>query len=190
MFQELALYVSLSGGVADPNALYFVWGGANDLLTRDSPVAGAQNIAGYVAELAMDGATHFLVPNLPNLGLTPFVQSLGPAGVAAAQGFSLAFNATLAAQLDSLRQQFPNRDITEFDIYSSSIMSSPTRAISDSQMRRTHVCPLSWYLVPIRTSMSSGMSFIRPPGRMRLLAQRSLLALFPSLAAQSCLLRV
>jgi cholinesterase len=75
MFQELALYVSLSGGVADPNALYFVWGGANDLLTRDSPVAGAQNIAGYVAELAMDGATHFLVPNLPNLGLTPFVQA-------------------------------------------------------------------------------------------------------------------
>lgn len=117
MFQELALYISVSGGFADPNALYFVWGGANDLLTLDSPVAAAQNVAGYVAGLAMDGATHFLVPNLPNLGLTPFVQSLGPDGVAAAQGFSLAFNATLAAQLDSLRKQFPNRDITEFDVY-------------------------------------------------------------------------
>ena len=119
MSQELALYISsLSGGVADPNALYFVWGGANDLLTLDSPVAAAQNIAGYMAGLAADGATHFLVPNLPNLGLTPYVQSLGSAGVTAAQGFSLAFNTTLASQLDGLRQQFPNLDITEFDIYS------------------------------------------------------------------------
>ena len=118
MSQELSLYVSLTGGVADPNALYFVWGGANDFLTGDSPVAGAQRVGGYVADLITRGATHVLVPNLPNLGLTPSAQSSGPAGIAAAQAFSDAFNATLFAQLRTLRQQFGNADITEFDIYS------------------------------------------------------------------------
>ena len=35
MAQEIGLYVTLSGGVADPGALYFIWGGANDFLTGD-----------------------------------------------------------------------------------------------------------------------------------------------------------
>lgn len=113
--QQIALYQGLSGGVADPGALYFVWGGANDFLTLDSPITAAQNIAGYVASLAADGAKHILVPNLPDLGLTPFVQGAGL--VPEAHGFSVGFNTVLAAQLGSLGALFPGTDIIQFDTF-------------------------------------------------------------------------
>ncbi len=71
MKQELDMYLRDSAGAADPGALYFVWGGGNDYLTKDSPVEAAQNIGGYVSTLAAAGARHFLVPNLPDLTLTP-----------------------------------------------------------------------------------------------------------------------
>ncbi len=116
MAQEIGLYMSLSGGVADPNALYFVWGGANDFLTADSPFAAAQNIANYVGALAGIGATHILVPNLPDLSLTPFVQGAGL--VPQAHGFSVGFNTTLSGLLDSLSLLFPATDITQFDTFS------------------------------------------------------------------------
>ncbi|HEU4855203.1 MAG TPA: SGNH/GDSL hydrolase family protein, partial [Nitrosospira sp.] len=64
MRQELDRFISDSGGSADPNGLYLVWGGGGDYLTHDSPVAAAQNIAGYVNTLAAAGARHILVPNL------------------------------------------------------------------------------------------------------------------------------
>lgn len=115
MYQELSLYLSSSGGIADPNALYFVWGGANDFLTADSPLLAAQNIAAYVGALAAAGATHILVPNLPDLSLTPFVQGAGLQ--AQAQAFSLGFNAALAAQLGGLSGLFPATDIVQFDTY-------------------------------------------------------------------------
>ncbi|MGA7179583.1 MAG: SGNH/GDSL hydrolase family protein [Thiobacillaceae bacterium] len=134
--QEIGLYNSLSGGVADPNALYFVWGGANDFLTLDYPTLAAQNIAAYVAELAGEGATHILVPNLPDLGLTPYVQSLGSTAVATAQGFSQLFNTTLAGLLDNLDSQFPNADIIQFDTYSflNDVVANPARyGFTDTQ---------------------------------------------------------
>jgi len=144
--QEIGLYQSLSGSVADPNALYFLWGGANDFLTFDSPTAAAQNIAGYVGLLAGEGATHILVPNLPDLGLTPYVQSLGSPGVAAGHGFSVAFNTTLAALLDNLDSQFQNADIIQFDTYSffNDVVANPVNyGFTDAQ----HAC-LSSQLVP------------------------------------------
>ena len=114
MYQQVALY--LSGGAADPNALYFVWGGANDFLTLDSPVLAAQNIAGYVGALAGAGAKNILVPNLPDLSLTPFVQSVGLQ--TQAHAFSTGFNAALAMQLGNLSVLFPATDIIQFDTYS------------------------------------------------------------------------
>lgn len=116
MAQQLGLYLSASGGVADSQALYFVWGGANDFLTLDAPVLAAQNIASYVGTLATAGATHILVPNLPDLSLTPFVQSVGLQ--TQAHAFSTAFNSTLAIQLGNLGQLFPAADIIQFDTYS------------------------------------------------------------------------
>jgi phospholipase/lecithinase/hemolysin len=116
MYQQLGLYLSTSSGVADPNALYFVWGGANDFLTLDSPILAAQNVAGYVGALAGAGAKNILVPNLPDLARTPFVQSVGLE--AQAQAFSTGFNTALALQLGNLGTLFPATDIIQFDTYS------------------------------------------------------------------------
>ncbi|MDE2366498.1 MAG: SGNH/GDSL hydrolase family protein [Betaproteobacteria bacterium] len=113
MKQEVDNYLSDSKGVADPNALYFLWGGANDYFTGNSAAAAAQNIAGYVGILASAGARHFLVPNLPDLSLTPD-QDHNPQ----AQAFSLAFNSELATRLGSLHGQFPGADIFSVDSYS------------------------------------------------------------------------
>ena len=119
MRDELNSYLgNLNGAKADPNALYMVWGGADDFLTRDSPTAAAQNIAGYVSELAGAGARHFFVPNLPDLGATPSSIDNGPAFQAAARDFSLTFNSALDAQLNNLDTQFPSADILRFDTFS------------------------------------------------------------------------
>ena len=69
MKQEVDNYLSDSKGTADPNALYFLWGGANDYFTGDPAAAAAHNLAGYVSTLAESADKHFLVPNLPDLSL-------------------------------------------------------------------------------------------------------------------------
>ena len=134
MYQQVGSYLTSSGGTADPNALYFVWGGANDFLTLDSPLAAAQNIATYVGALATAGATHILVPNLPDLGYTPFVRSVGLE--AEGHAFSTSFNAMLAIQLGTLDALFPAADIVQFDTFSflNDVVLNPTRyGLANSQ---------------------------------------------------------
>jgi phospholipase/lecithinase/hemolysin len=119
MRNELNSYLGhLNGGQADPNALYMVWGGANDFLATDSPITSARNVAGYVNELAAAGARHFLVPNLGDLGATPLSIENGPAFQASATNFSVTFNSELNAQLNNLDAQFPSADIFRFDTFS------------------------------------------------------------------------
>lgn len=125
MATQMALYQSTLGtaGKADPNALYFVWGGANDFIAQGSPVAAATNIAGYVDALADLGARHFLVPNLPDLSQTPrFLDpDLRTPESAMLQGlaaqFSAAFNATLPGLLDAV-ELATGADIITVDTYS------------------------------------------------------------------------
>lgn len=122
MKQEMEQYMKDSGGQADPNALYFVWGGANDYLSHENLTTlgaaqlAAQNIGGYVSELAAAGARHILVPNLADLGRTPFARVEGEE--AEGRAFSLSFNETLAGQLDDVSARFPTADIFQFDTYS------------------------------------------------------------------------
>lgn len=117
MAVELGAYLARSGS-ADANALYLIWGGANDFVPADAATISqtaelaATNIAGYVGLLASKGATHFLVPNIPDLGLTP---ALSPTSWQAAGSlYSSLFNAALAAKLDALDQAM-NLDIMQFD---------------------------------------------------------------------------
>jgi hypothetical protein len=55
--------------VADPDALYVVWAGGNGFQGLD-PLVAAANVVQAVEDLAALGARH-LVPNLPDLSLTP-----------------------------------------------------------------------------------------------------------------------
>lgn len=114
MAQQVMAYSFESGGAADPSALYLVWGGSNDLLTADSPVSAAQNVAALVAALAAMGARDILVPNLPDLALTPFARLAGLE--APARAFSTLFNSTLASLLTDLDLLSPAR-IFQFDTF-------------------------------------------------------------------------
>jgi phospholipase/lecithinase/hemolysin len=75
--QQVELYLSQHGGKADPNALYIIEGGGNDILgtTTGTPNALGFQIALGIADsellLREAGARHFLIPNLFNVGLLP-----------------------------------------------------------------------------------------------------------------------
>ncbi|MBB1472813.1 autotransporter domain-containing protein [Luteimonas sp. MC1782] len=102
-------YLAANGGRADPDALYTVWGGANDLFAVAANPGNAQAIiggavaaqAGIVGTLQAAGARYILVPTIPDLGLTPAQRAQGPAaqaqGTALATMYNDALFATLAA---------------------------------------------------------------------------------------------
>lgn len=121
---------------ADPNALYVVVAGANDLRDARSANPGntpaddaarsaaaatvATNVTNVVGLLAQAGARHFLVSNLPDLGKTPEAALLGV--TAASTDITLKFNTALdssMAQLDSFFDVFfqIDLDIRELDFH-------------------------------------------------------------------------
>ena len=96
---QVGLYLSTRGGVADPDALYTVWGGGNDLLAFDfaAPV-GAQMVEA-VGQLQAAGARYVLVPTVPDAGLTPFAISVGGGVPALATSIASTFNTDIFASL-------------------------------------------------------------------------------------------
>ena len=76
--QQVETYLAQHGGKADPNALYVLEGGGNDILNATGAVsAGAlgTQIAREIAQseyfLRLAGATKFLIPNLLDVSLLP-----------------------------------------------------------------------------------------------------------------------
>lgn len=81
--QQVGLALAASGGVADPNALYIFWGGANDLYgavetpgetaagVAATETAAVNSLSTDIGALAAVGAKNFLWLNLPQLATTP-----------------------------------------------------------------------------------------------------------------------
>jgi phospholipase/lecithinase/hemolysin len=130
---QVALFATRVGTGAvsfDPaTTLFSVWGGANDIflginLTAKGEmidfdglvISAASNVANRIGELASLGGTHFLVINLPDLGLTPFAIALGPATQAMLTGISEGFNLALESALANFDGS--GLDIIEFDAFS------------------------------------------------------------------------
>ena len=102
-------YLARAGGSADPNALYAVWAGANDLFQNlgafsagaitqaqlQTNVLGAATAEiGQIARLQAAGARYVLVFGLPDIGATPaFASSAATAG--AVTQLSAGYNTTL-----------------------------------------------------------------------------------------------
>ena len=121
---QYAAYLA-SGHTVDPNALYSVWGGANDIFAaigayqtayanvllgggnatqaQAAGQAAAQPIVGsavtgqigLIGALHTAGAQYVLVPTLPDMGLTPDAAAGGAAGKALASGLSGSYNSAL-----------------------------------------------------------------------------------------------
>ena len=100
-------YLAANGGRADPDALYTVWGGNNDLFAVAADPGNAQAIiggavaaqAGIIGSLQQAGARYVLVPNIPDLGLTPSSRAQGPAAAAQATALATAYNQALYTTL-------------------------------------------------------------------------------------------
>jgi len=108
----------------DPNALYVVWGGANnlqDILTGRPRADGTEQSIGktladlglIVDSLAAAGARHFLMPNAPDIGLVPRLIERGPGAAAFGSQLTGLFNAGLAELIDTRRTA--GFDILDFD---------------------------------------------------------------------------
>jgi outer membrane lipase/esterase len=103
---QVNAYLGANGGRADADALFTVWGGANDLFfhlngatTQAQFLAAAGAQVGLVGTLSNAGARYILVPNMPDVGRTPFGLSQGPAGSAGISALVEGYNATLFAGL-------------------------------------------------------------------------------------------
>ena len=106
-----------AGNTVDPGALYTVWGGANDLFyatgvfqatlggggSMQQAQAAAQAVvgqavtaqAGLIGALNAAGAQYILVPNVPDLGMTPSYLSQGAAAQLLGTSLSSAYNNAL-----------------------------------------------------------------------------------------------
>jgi outer membrane lipase/esterase len=105
LLEEIARFVVLNPGGADPDAVYVVWAGANDF--RSAPSAATipvviGNLVTAVVTLRTLGAQHIVVPNQPDLGRTPEGLSFGPAASQQLTALSQAFNQAFARALDDL----------------------------------------------------------------------------------------
>jgi phospholipase/lecithinase/hemolysin len=107
---QVGAYLSgLAGGTADPAALYVLWAGSNDYLNGQiNPLIPSSNVAAAVAALASEGATHFMVPNLPPLGDVPqSIANPDPTVSPTLNALSEANNQLLKQQLDALTRTLP-----------------------------------------------------------------------------------
>ena len=106
---QVGRYLAANGGRADADALYSVWGGANDLFAVSAAPAQAQQIigtavtaqVGLVAALQNAGARYVVVPAIPDLGLTPQSRAGGAAAMAAGTQLASTYNAALYGGLAS-----------------------------------------------------------------------------------------
>ncbi len=126
---QVTLFLSGFGGQAPPDNLYVIWIGENDL--QDALYASAADpsgatslailqaaltaVATNVEMLWTQGARNFLIPNLANPAITPFVRSLGSEAQSAATLLTGIYNAAFSDTLDLL-EALPGVELLRLDI--------------------------------------------------------------------------
>ena len=126
------------GGPIDPNTLYAVWGGSNDIrralevysstlvgtgntgaaLAAASAViaAGVGNVASVVNAIAAGGGQQILSLNVPDVGLAPAIDLAPPGTGTLATTLSSAFNTGLAVAIDAIELAH-GIDVIEVDTF-------------------------------------------------------------------------
>ena len=113
----------LASHTVDPDALYIVWGGGNDLFDSQSAAnvtATAVRVAGLVEQLARAGAYYFLVPNVPPLGLVPNYKDDATKAAslnAASAQYRIEFNTQLDAAVSTLASESITISLYRYDIF-------------------------------------------------------------------------
>jgi phospholipase/lecithinase/hemolysin len=121
---QVAGFGAMTGGHADANSLYFVWAGPNDffaganMFNPATATAAAANFMADIQSLYTLGARDFLVPLMPDLGVTPSATATnllypGYAGIASQQ--SAAYDALLSASLQQFAATHAGVQMNVFD---------------------------------------------------------------------------
>jgi phospholipase/lecithinase/hemolysin len=104
--QQVSSYITAQGSF-NANQLVLVWAGANDVLRAGTPPAAtttvqtaATTLAQLVGQIVQNGATHVVVVNLPNIGLSPEGLASSDGGANFTQMSEL-FNSTLTSALQT-----------------------------------------------------------------------------------------
>jgi len=102
--QQITDYLAICPVISD-KTLFVVWGGAIDVLYATAPddaIKAAINQAVNIQRLIDAGATRFIIPNLPPLGLVPRLNGSPTTSVPATEA-SVVYNQFLASALAVLR---------------------------------------------------------------------------------------
>jgi phospholipase/lecithinase/hemolysin len=104
--QQVSSYLGAHGSF-NSGQLVLVWAGANDVLRAGTPPAATQTVetaattlAQLVAQIVQNGATHVVVINLPNIGISPKGLAASDGGANLSQ-LSQLFNSTLTSALQA-----------------------------------------------------------------------------------------
>jgi len=146
---QVGLFLNDARGQAPSGPTYVIWIGSNDIddalnaLQADPSGATSMAIihdalaatAGNIQVLWAAGARDFLVINIPDVGITPAVEGLGPQASAVATQLSAAYNAGLG-QLVAQLQALPQMRLRTFDVfgYLHAVVANPAAfQIADAQ---------------------------------------------------------
>ena len=131
LLDQLAAYNNSSKTTADPDALFIVWAGANNLKDILMPPSGtaltqqevfnaltktASDVGSAIATLADSGAKNLLVPNLPDLGIVPIATGGGSRNWDATL-LSQSYNSILDGVLNGFEQSHPGINLMRFDSF-------------------------------------------------------------------------
>jgi len=117
----------------DDKTLFVIWGGANDVLdatSEDDVIDAGFNETWNIQRLIDAGATQFIVPNLPPLGLVPRLNGSPTTSVPATEASAL-YNEVLDGGLDLLRDLNYRRHVhlTSLDVFTlfDDIVAAPSK---------------------------------------------------------------
>ena len=119
---QISEYLTSTGGAADPNTVYFIQGGANDLFldqTTSSIITAGTAFAAQIANLSAAGAKLIVVSNVPNLGATPAFAANKAGGAALSSGYNTVVQTALTTY---------GTDVAVVDAYSliNEVVASPS----------------------------------------------------------------
>lgn len=128
LLTQVGAFAQLGANPAYATGLFMVWAGANDLrdfLVTATPASDPSptfesilgNLQTAVGGLYQLGARNFLLPNMPNLGLTPASQVLGNDAVQGAAGATFLFNSAYAQAVAGWRTLLPDAHLYTFDTF-------------------------------------------------------------------------
>ena len=134
ILQQIGMFGQTYSQVADPNALYILWGGGNDLrdvvtLAQQNPSnafsvgsaaidSAVANLHTALLDLQQMGATHVLVPNVPNLAAAPETGYADTNPSFDLRGYASGLTGAFNAKLDDMLDTFSGLSIMKLDAYS------------------------------------------------------------------------